>query len=151
MRSALSILTVLLLQYTWATPTTKSAPLELILLHNNDMHARFEQTSINSNACAPKDVLTNNCYGGFARVAYKYTIHFFFFILPLIFVLPRLKEFRDAAAKGGTPVLYLNAGDTYTGTPWFTLYKDKIVSEFLNLLKPDAIVSCQCLPFIIIG
>lgn len=52
----------------------------------------------------------------------------------------RLKEYRDKAAKGGTPVLYLNAGDTYTGTPWFTLYKDTIVTEFLNLLKPDAIV-----------
>lgn len=55
--------------------------------------------------------------------------------------LYRLKYYRDEAAKGGTPVLYLNAGDTYTGTPWFTLYKDKIVTEFLNLLKPDAIVS----------
>lgn len=52
----------------------------------------------------------------------------------------RLKEYRDKAQNGGTPVLYLNAGDTYTGTPWFTLYKDKIVAEFLNLLKPDAIV-----------
>lgn len=55
--------------------------------------------------------------------------------------LHRLKEYRDKAAQGGTPVLYLNAGDTYTGTPWFTLYRDKIVTEFLNLLKPDAIVS----------
>lgn len=53
----------------------------------------------------------------------------------------RLKYYREEMAKGGTPVLYLNAGDTYTGTPWFTLYKDKIVTEFLNLLKPDAIVS----------
>lgn len=39
------------------------------------------------------------------------------------------------------PVLYLNAGDTYTGTPWFTIYKDNITAAFLNLLKPDAMVS----------
>lgn len=53
----------------------------------------------------------------------------------------RLKKFRGEASKGGVPVLYLNAGDTYTGTPWFSLYKDKIVSSFLNLLRPDAIVT----------
>lgn len=51
--------------------STKSAPLELIILHNNDMHARFEQTGVNSNTCAPEDVLTNKCYGGFARVSSK--------------------------------------------------------------------------------
>lgn len=50
---------------------TKNAPLELIILHNNDMHARFEQTGVHSNTCAPEDVITNKCYGGFARVAYK--------------------------------------------------------------------------------
>ena len=53
----------------------------------------------------------------------------------------RLNEYRENSTKGGLPVLYLNAGDKYTGTPWYTLYKDKIVTEFLNLLKPDAIVS----------
>lgn len=49
----------------------------------------------------------------------------------------RVREFRN----GSTPVLYLNAGDTYTGTPWFSVYKDRIVSDFMNLLRPDAIVS----------
>ena len=38
-------------------------------------------------------------------------------------------------------MLFLNAGDTYTGTTWFTLYKDNITAEFLNVLKPDAMVS----------
>jgi len=40
-------------------------------------------------------------------------------------------------------VFYLNAGDTYTGTAWFTVYKDKIASAFLNKLSPDAIVSTE--------
>lgn len=97
--------------------------LELLILHNNDMHARFEQTSINGNKCSLTDVTANQCYGGFARVAHE------------------VREYRKQAENGGTSVLYLNAGDTYTGTPWFQLYKENITSTFLNALKPDAIVS----------
>lgn len=53
----------------------------------------------------------------------------------------RVRKFRHEANNGGTPVLYLNAGDTYTGTPWFTVFKDNITAAFLNKLEPDAIVS----------
>lgn len=54
----------------------------------------------------------------------------------------RVKEARRQAASGeGPPVLYLNAGDTYTGTAWFTIYKWKVAAEFLNALQPDAVVS----------
>ncbi|KAH8254830.1 hypothetical protein KR032_012434, partial [Drosophila birchii] len=94
---------------------------EFIILHNNDMHARFEQTSVNSGSCSPEDEHTNKCYGGFARVAYE------------------VRKFRKEAQEGGLPVFYLNAGDTYTGTAWFTIFKDKIASAFLNKLQPDAI------------
>lgn len=52
-----------------------------------------------------------------------------------------VKEARKAAAMNtGPPVLYLNAGDTYTGTAWFTIYKWKIAAECLNALQPDAVV-----------
>ncbi|XP_030382188.1 protein 5NUC-like [Scaptodrosophila lebanonensis] len=94
---------------------------EFIILHNNDMHARFEQTNVKSGKCSPKEVNTNKCYGGFARVAYE------------------VRKYRAEAQNGGTPVLYLNAGDTYTGTPWFTIFKDNITAAFLNKLQPDAI------------
>lgn len=40
-------------------------------------------------------------------------------------------------------MLYLNAGDTYTGTAWFTIYKWKIAAEFINALQPDAVVSTE--------
>nr|XP_040229791.2 protein 5NUC [Anopheles coluzzii] len=99
----------------------KAGGLELIILHNNDMHARFEQTGAYSNDCQPSDVASNRCYGGFARVAHK------------------VREYRATEASGGLPVLYLNAGDTYTGTPWFSVFKDNITAAFLNILKPDAI------------
>lgn len=105
-----------------AVPKPPSA-VEFIVLHNNDMHSRFEQTGPYSNACPQDETIANKCYGGFARVSSV------------------LKRYRMEAQNGGPPVLYLNAGDTYTGTPWFTLFKDRIVADFLNILKPDAIVS----------
>lgn len=100
----------------------KEPAVEFIVLHNNDMHARFEQTSQYSTACHPAEAINNKCYGGFARVS------------------ALVKKYRQAADNGGPKTLYLNAGDTYTGTPWFTVYKDRIVSAFLNALKPDAMV-----------
>lgn len=96
---------------------------ELIILHNNDMHARFEQTGVYSDKCTKTDAAANLCYGGFARVATE------------------VKKYKKQAEEGGPPVLYLNAGDTYTGTPWFTIFKDEIASDMLNILHPDAIVS----------
>lgn len=104
--------------------STKKSALDIVILHNNDMHARFEQTDAVSGQCHPDEVIANKCYGGFARIASV------------------LKQYRKEAEEGGPPVLYLNAGDTYTGTPWFALFKDAIASEFMNILKPDAIVSC---------
>lgn len=50
--------------------TSKDGQLELIILHNNDMHARFDQTGILSDQCEPDDVAAGDCYGGFPRVAH---------------------------------------------------------------------------------
>ncbi|KAH8297417.1 hypothetical protein KR044_011478, partial [Drosophila immigrans] len=94
---------------------------EFIILHNNDMHARFDQTNVNSEKCSPEDAKNGKCFGGFARVAYE------------------VRKHRAEAKNGGTPVFYLNAGDTYTGTAWFALFKDKIASSFLNKLQPDVV------------
>ncbi|CAH2236059.1 jg7347 [Pararge aegeria aegeria] len=104
------------------SPADDGQNFELLILHNNDMHARFEQTSQLSGACTTADREAGKCYGGFPRVAHV------------------VKEARKAAASGeGPPVLYLNAGDTYTGTAWFTVYKWKVAAEFLNALQPDAV------------
>lgn len=42
---------------------------EFILLHNNDMHGRFDETDEYTNQCEDEDKKLNKCYGGFARVA----------------------------------------------------------------------------------
>ncbi|KAH8400588.1 hypothetical protein KR222_007244 [Zaprionus bogoriensis] len=114
---------ILLLSQSTANPIEPRATVatELIILHNNDMHARFEQTNVNGGTCTQEDANTDKCYGGFARVAYE------------------VRKYREEAKNGGTPVFYLNAGDTYTGTAWFTVFKDNITSAFLNKLQPDAI------------
>ncbi|EFN81717.1 Protein 5NUC [Harpegnathos saltator] len=86
------------------------------IVHTNDMHARFEETSKLSTACTPENSKAGKCYGGFARIA------------TLV---------RQARAQG--PTLFLNAGDTYQGTVWYNVYKWVAPAVFLNLLKPDAI------------
>ncbi|XP_044272833.1 protein 5NUC-like [Tribolium madens] len=94
---------------------TVAEDLKLTILHNNDLHSRFEETSRNSGTCKDK----KECVGGFARTAHE------------------IRRFRTAANDSGNSVLFLNAGDTYVGTAWFAVHKWKICVKFLNLLKPD--------------
>lgn len=105
----------------YSKPSKGGVATEFLILHNNDMHARFEQTSRESTKCTKQDEKANKCYGGFARVAHE------------------VRKYRNASKNGGLPVFYLNAGDTYTGTPWFTVFRDNITASFLNKLQPDAI------------
>ncbi|XP_044007340.1 protein 5NUC-like isoform X2 [Aphidius gifuensis] len=88
----------------------------LRVIHTNDMHSRFEQTSAIATECQTANETERKCYGGFARLA------------------TLIREARTS----NIPTLFLNAGDTYQGTAWFSVHKWKIVSKFLNILKPDA-------------
>lgn len=96
---------------------------DLTILHNNDMHAHFEQIDNSLDTCSSKDPSANECFGGFARVS------------------SLVKQYRYNAKNGSSAVLYLNAGDSYAGTPWYTIFRHKVVTEFMNILKPDAMVS----------
>lgn len=53
-------------------PVNKSASytFELTLIHNNDMHARFDQTNNVGNGCTASDAEAKKCYGGFGRIAH---------------------------------------------------------------------------------
>ncbi|KAL0123038.1 hypothetical protein PUN28_007577 [Cardiocondyla obscurior] len=102
----------------FASPTLrKDEEFTIQIIHTNDMHARFEETSKLSTVCTPEDSTAGKCYGGFARIA------------TLV---------RQARSKS-RPTIFLNAGDTYQGTPWYSVYKWKAVTWFMNLLAPDAI------------
>lgn len=43
---------------------------EFTILHNNDIHARFEQTNKYGAVCTQEDANMNKCFGGVARVAH---------------------------------------------------------------------------------
>ncbi|KAI4475036.1 hypothetical protein M0802_015322 [Mischocyttarus mexicanus] len=96
----------------------KNKELTFHIIHTNDMHARFEETSrFSAPLCPKQDAIAGNCYGGFARLA------------------TLVRQARNSSV----PTLFLNAGDTYQGSVWYNIYKWKIVAQFLNMLAPDAI------------
>lgn len=112
-------LSACLLLCCWFWEGTAGEDLDLLILHTNDMHARFEETNRNSGTCSRP----GSCVGGFARVAHV------------------VRGARRAAREGrGRQVLFLNAGDTFTGTVWFGVHKTRIAVDFMNLLAPDAMV-----------
>lgn len=88
----------------------------MTLLHVNDIHVKMEETNKYSSACKQADQAAGKCYGGVARLA------------------GAVKKI-----KSNTPnVLWLNAGDFYQGTIWYTQFKWRVVSLFNNLLDFDA-------------
>lgn len=44
--------------------------IKFLILHNNDIHARFEETGLLSDQCDPNDAAVGKCFGGMARIAY---------------------------------------------------------------------------------
>lgn len=80
---------------------------------------RFEETNERSIGCKPN----GKCIGGYAR-----GVH----------VIKSLLESR----KNVNPV-YLNAGDNFQGTLWYNIGRWNVTSQFLNMLKADAMVICE--------
>jgi 5'-nucleotidase len=103
--------------------TTLADTFKLLIVHTNDMHSRFDQTSKSSGVCSEQEAAKNQCFGGFARVS---------------------EAVMMARARGKTEKtqsLFLIAGDIYQGTLLYTIYKWKIVAKLTNMLRPDAMVS----------
>lgn len=113
----MTVCAIAAINYALGNPVSSTKEgLTLRILHTNDMHSRFEETSKLSSICSKNDAKAGKCYGGFARIA------------------TLVREAR----KSPTPCLFLNAGDTYQGSIWFNVYKWKVVAKFLNLLAPNA-------------
>lgn len=94
--------------------------LNMLLLHTNDIHGHLQQAGQNSELC--EDDTSTACYGGFARL-----------------LNTTAQKIQEAAASGRSTV-YLNAGDTFQGTPFYTFYKWKIMAEFVDMLGLDVMV-----------
>jgi 2',3'-cyclic-nucleotide 2'-phosphodiesterase (5'-nucleotidase family) len=99
-----------------ATKGSKKELIEISLIHINDFHARFEPVSSSSGTCLAGQ--EESCFGGIARIAT---------------VVKRLVNERP------NPV-FLNAGDNFQGTLWYTKFKWNVTSQFMNMLPHDALV-----------
>jgi 5'-nucleotidase/UDP-sugar diphosphatase len=109
-----AVLTPILLLCILALALPAKADFTLRILHSNDIHARYDETTPGGSACGAKDREANKCVGGVARLATK------------------LKELRTPNA------IYLDAGDQFQGTLFYTTYKAQPAWEFSNMLKVDA-------------
>ena len=93
---------------------------DLTILHTNDIHTRFEETSENfGRVCTAELAEQGVCYGGEARRA---TV---------------VKEIRQSVPN----TLLLDAGDHFQGTVWFYAFRGEASACFMNLLGYDAMVS----------
>ncbi|KAJ8711859.1 hypothetical protein PYW08_008813 [Mythimna loreyi] len=86
---------------------------DLNILHYNDFHARFVETSPTGTACNPSN---SPCIGGFARLA----------------TLVRERLISEPYS------LLLNAGDSFQGTIWYNILRWNVTQDFMNMLPHDA-------------
>ncbi|XP_058453625.1 apyrase-like [Malaya genurostris] len=96
--------------------SNKQGLFPLTVIHLNDFHARFEQQNSLSTKCKPET--GEQCIGGYARVVSAVRI--------------LSEQYKDK-----NPI-YLNAGDNFQGSYWYTLLRWNVTSYFLNLLPADA-------------
>lgn len=109
---------------------TVAGHFQLQIVHNNDMHARFAETDKFSASC-PSDYAKNNqCYGGYARTKQA--------------AVDAIEE----ANKRNISSIFLNAGDSFQGTPYYTIYKWKIVAPLVDALGIDVMVIFFKLTFV---
>ncbi|KAJ8983905.1 hypothetical protein NQ317_006709 [Molorchus minor] len=92
----------------------QSGYFNLSVVHVNDFHARFDQTSDSGGNCKESD----KCIGGFSRL---------------------YKQIRNILDKNPASLL-LNAGDNFQGTLWYTIGKWNVTQQLLNKLPFDAFV-----------
>ena len=100
----------------YALPTPpQSSPRSprLAFFHVNDVHAHLDEFSASGTDCTKPEA---GCYGGYARI--KHTID-------------ELRPQYDDS-------LWLNAGDEFQGTLFYSFYKDEKIAEVLNTLEFDA-------------
>uniref|UniRef100_L7M9B0 Putative salivary ecto-5'-nucleotidase/apyrase n=1 Tax=Rhipicephalus pulchellus TaxID=72859 RepID=L7M9B0_RHIPC len=90
----------------------------LTILHTNDIHSHLEQSSKRGGTCFNHNMTTTKCVGGVARIVHK------------------VKEIRNETAN----VLFVNAGDFFQGTPYYTLFKELVISEVMSKMGYD--VAC---------
>ena len=91
---------------------------DLTIIHTNDVHARIQQFNKYGTPCSAEDAQDGKCFGGVARRKTK------------------VMDLRQSHNN----TLFLDAGDQFLGTLWYTYYKGREASHFMNLLGYDVMV-----------
>ncbi|XP_054719341.1 LOW QUALITY PROTEIN: snake venom 5'-nucleotidase-like [Uloborus diversus] len=92
-----------------------SSCFNLTVLHTNDVHSHFIEFNAFGGRCTESLAKEKKCYGGFARQVTK------------------MKEIRASEEN----VIFLNGGDFYQGTVWYTLHKWQVVADLVYKLQID--------------
>ena len=101
-----------------APATAARAEFALTILHVNDFHSRVEAINRFDSTCSAADDAEGKCFGGMARLS---------------------TAVADArAAAGDAPILFLNAGDIFQGSLYYTTYKGLAEAELFNGVGVDA-------------
>lgn len=48
-----------------------------------------------------------------------------------------MKHLREVSEREGGNLLFLNAGDHFQGTFWYTILKSEVVAQFVSLMEHD--------------
>lgn len=94
------------------------ADYQLNILHINDFHSRVEPINKFDSTCSADEESKKECFGGAARL--------------------KTAVDQRRAALAGQNVLFLDAGDNFQGSLFYTTYKGAAEVEFLNDMKLDA-------------
>lgn len=89
----------------------------LTILHTNDIHSRILESDKRGRQCDNKTREEWKCFGGVARITAK------------------VKELKPKSNN----TLFLNAGDFYQGTLWYSILKYNIVSAVMSNMSYDTI------------
>ncbi|RWS09743.1 nucleotidase-like protein [Dinothrombium tinctorium] len=106
---------VLLILFSLCINIVRCDLFNLTILHNNDFHSHFSPMNEDGTQCNEHSS-HRKCFGGVPRTVYK------------------IKELREVLPN----VIALNSGDHFAGTIWYTLYKWRIVVEFVKLIGYEA-------------
>ena len=90
----------------------------LTILHTNDIHSRFQEANVYGDRCSEQQSSWGQCYGGFPRLVYQ------------------TRQIRQREPNS----IYVDAGDLFQGTVWYTIHRWRAAAHFANLLNLTAMV-----------
>lgn len=93
----------------------------LQILHVNDVHSRFLETDVHGAPCSWEYASEKKCYGGFGRMK------------------KAVDRATVEAAKADVASVFLNAGDNFQGTVYYTMYKWQVVADLTSKMDFDAV------------